>query len=275
MTWLTHLPLRGVWLAVLLAACVMPVTQPLPAPTAEIPLAPTADPHLANPAAVYCSEHGYRSEIRTAADGSQSGVCIFPDGAECDEWAFFRGSCGPAAPTPVPVNPLPEPTDLLIDPDAGKGWWTYWHPVYAFTVLLPPSWAVDEINLPDPALAGHFLRLHPLAEAETQSIRLSVRRVGEDVLLWPAGVGQGEFLAQGTLEIAGQSVQRMLLVCPTGEVTAIWYHGSETAPDIVRQGLEFGLIFSASQTHCTSGVSLSGDAQRLGETIIASLALTD
>jgi putative hemolysin len=49
---------------------------------------------MANPAAVYCAEQGYKSDIRTASDGSQAGFCVFPDGTECDEWAFLRGECG-------------------------------------------------------------------------------------------------------------------------------------------------------------------------------------
>lgn len=53
---------------------------------------------MANIASVYCVEQGFKSEIRTAPDGSQSGVCIFPDGNECDEWAFFRGECKPGQP---------------------------------------------------------------------------------------------------------------------------------------------------------------------------------
>jgi len=50
---------------------------------------------MANPAAVFCEDEGYRYEIRTTDDGSQSGVCIFDDGSECDGWAFFRGECSP------------------------------------------------------------------------------------------------------------------------------------------------------------------------------------
>jgi putative hemolysin len=50
---------------------------------------------LPNSASVYCEEHGGRLEIRSAADGGQYGVCIFPDGSECEEWAFYRGECGP------------------------------------------------------------------------------------------------------------------------------------------------------------------------------------
>jgi len=40
------------------------------------------------PAAVYCGEQGYEYEIRTGEYG-QYGVCIFPDGSECDEWQFY------------------------------------------------------------------------------------------------------------------------------------------------------------------------------------------
>jgi len=57
--------------------------------------APTGGAQLPNPAAAYCQEQGHKYEIRTAADGSQSGVCIFADGSECDEWAYYRGECGP------------------------------------------------------------------------------------------------------------------------------------------------------------------------------------
>jgi hypothetical protein len=52
---------------------------------------------MPNPASVYCEQNGNQLEIRTAADGSQSGICVFPDGSTCDEWAYFRGECAPAA----------------------------------------------------------------------------------------------------------------------------------------------------------------------------------
>ena len=50
---------------------------------------------LANPASVYCLEHGGESEIREHEDGGQYGVCVFEDGSECDEWAFYRDECKP------------------------------------------------------------------------------------------------------------------------------------------------------------------------------------
>jgi len=49
---------------------------------------------MPNPAAVYCVFLGYKYETRIAKDGSEYGVCKFPDGSECGDFAFFRGECG-------------------------------------------------------------------------------------------------------------------------------------------------------------------------------------
>jgi len=48
-------------------------------------------------------------------------VCIFPDGSECEEWAYLRGECGPGAeevqPTEVPIAP----TDMTVSvPDPAR-----------------------------------------------------------------------------------------------------------------------------------------------------------
>jgi putative hemolysin len=53
-------------------------------------------PGMPNPASKFCVEQGYRSEIRDEA-GGQVGYCLFPDGSECEEWAFYRGECAPAS----------------------------------------------------------------------------------------------------------------------------------------------------------------------------------
>lgn len=57
---------------------------------------PTSQANMPNPASVYCEQQGNKLEMVTATDGSQNGLCIFPDGSSCDEWAYFRGECGPA-----------------------------------------------------------------------------------------------------------------------------------------------------------------------------------
>jgi len=225
--------------------------------------------NLPNPASIYCEQQGYQVEIRTTADGSQTGTCIFPDGSECDEWAYFRSECGPAVQNETDTTPTEIPTAIPIDPNDYQGWWTYTHDEYSFSIMLPEDWIVDEATTFDPQMSGHTLNLHP--NYGTESIRMTFRYVEEDVRLLPTGVGQGEFIQQGTLEIAGQPARRFLLVCPTGEVTAIWYHGADDdQPNLVFGNEEFGFIYSAGE-HCAPGQSLGGKIQRAGEMIIASL----
>ena len=48
---------------------------------------------LANPASVYCQGLGFEEQTREN-DHGQYGVCIFPDGSECDTWDFLAGRCG-------------------------------------------------------------------------------------------------------------------------------------------------------------------------------------
>jgi putative hemolysin len=376
---------------------------------------------MPNPASAFCEQQGYQSEIRTASDGSQAGVCIFPDGSECDEWAYFRGECQPGtpvSPTSSPQDNLqgwstytndqlgysfsypsdaaittnddplkglfisgagmgteswtiahpteredyrpPEGTDLLqwlsdhnlmgearlvdqliagttaihfrheaspqsyafdqyyfaytgrlyqvtighassvenwelnnnflqsfqfsaqaagaptpipkalpIDPAASQDWATYINSDYGFSLRLPDGWVVEEAGSTDPLLVGHELNISNMIDAPPTHIRLTFRRAGEDTILWPTGVGEGKFIQQGTLDIAGQPALRMLLVCPTGEVTAIWYQ-VEGQPNLTQGKLEFGIIFS-TPGHCEPGNSLGGEAQRVGEMILTSL----
>jgi putative hemolysin len=253
---------------VALTSCAAPYAsrQPTPAPVST----DTPQANMPNPASIYCEEQGNKLEIRTAADGSQSGVCIFPDGSECDEWAFFRKECAPPTQTESTSTPTEIPTALPIDPADYQGWWTYTHAIYNFSIMLPEDWIVEEITANGPLMNGHILSLRPKYDIGKESIRMTFRRVGEEAMLWPTGVGQGEFIPQGTLDVAGQPTQRVLLVCPTGEVTAIWYHQGEGQPNIARDDMEFGFIFSATG-HCEAGYSLSGKVQRVGEMIITSL----
>jgi putative hemolysin len=83
-----------------------PLATPSPTPEgSHSPLAtPTTDSFdspvgLPNPASVFCQEQGFTLELRSDADG-MAGYCIFPDGSECEEWAFYRGECAPGTPAP-------------------------------------------------------------------------------------------------------------------------------------------------------------------------------
>jgi putative hemolysin len=87
-------------------------------------------PNMPNPASVYCEQNGNTLEIHTAADGSQSGICVFPDGSTCDEWAYYRGECGLAAQKSLtPVMTVEETSNAsggFMPPDTTEkisDWW--------------------------------------------------------------------------------------------------------------------------------------------------------
>jgi hypothetical protein len=163
------------------------------------------------------------------------------------------------------------PTPLPIEPSEWESWWTYTDDSYGFSLRLPPDWVVDETTTGDPLMDGHLLNLHPEDAGTMLNIRMTFRRADEDVLLWPTGVGAGEFIRHGTLDIAGEPAQRVLLVCPDGQVNEIWYHHSESNPNLPRGELEFGFIFGYTGVACAKDKNLSGKEQHVGEMIIASL----
>jgi putative hemolysin len=67
---------------------------------------------IANPAAQNCADRG--GTIRTVSTPQgQSGMCVFPDGSECQEWALYHGEC-------VPGQKPTEEFKGLFEADAGK-----------------------------------------------------------------------------------------------------------------------------------------------------------
>ena len=84
-----------------LAFCTSQKASPIPEANKVRPTAPaiTPDPsplaNMANPASVYCEKNGGKLELRQDASGAVAGICIFPDGSECDEWSYFRNECKP------------------------------------------------------------------------------------------------------------------------------------------------------------------------------------
>ncbi len=49
---------------------------------------------IPDPAGYLCHELGYKTQVITDEKGGQYGICIFPDGTECEEWSFYAGQCG-------------------------------------------------------------------------------------------------------------------------------------------------------------------------------------
>ena len=71
-----------------------PISSPIETPPAGEEATSASEPSgLPNPASKHCVDQGYELEIRADEAGNQYGVCIFPDGSECEEWEFFRGEC--------------------------------------------------------------------------------------------------------------------------------------------------------------------------------------
>jgi putative hemolysin len=99
--------------------------EPSPAP---------AEAGLPNPASVFCEEQGGRLEIRTDSSAGQTGSCIFADGSECEEWAYFRGECAPADGS-SPPSPPAEIVESVSSPP--EGWETYTHPSLGYTFFYP------------------------------------------------------------------------------------------------------------------------------------------
>ncbi len=108
--------LLGVWVIAACGAEAVPTEiPPTSVPPTQVPTEepfqsplPTATPEggtfespigLPNPASLFCQEQGYELEMREEAGGT-AGYCLFPDGTECEEWAFFRGECKPGTSEP-------------------------------------------------------------------------------------------------------------------------------------------------------------------------------
>jgi len=74
------------------------ISTPVPTQT-QITVTTAAPVHnasgLANPATVYCSQIGGTTVIKKDATGAEYGMCVFPNGSSCEEWALFRGECKP------------------------------------------------------------------------------------------------------------------------------------------------------------------------------------
>jgi hypothetical protein len=112
---------------------------------------------LANPASVYCEEQGHALEARTDENGTY-GVCIFADGSECEEWAYFRGECGPGAgeaqPTEMPVTSTDAAVQVPDPARARDAALDYVFDRYGEVVFPPPGADWTEENVTEEGLVG-------------------------------------------------------------------------------------------------------------------------
>lgn len=251
------------------------------------PSTPTPVPNMPNPAAVYCEQQGGKSEIVTAADGSQSGRCVFPDGSQCDEWAYFRGECQPGtsvvtprpmvSPTPTsasltatPVSAsTPEPTvlpPLVID----ESWATYTNDKYGFSFRYPADWKLKEITGSVDTMSGHAVHLlHPTDPA----VRLIIafKRAAEDQRITPTGMGGGELISRGSVSLDGQQVERIVRV-ELGKDMAVYYGWPRSA--VTGGDLDFWLALDCA---CSAGdpaaTGLVPEVEQIADAVIQSITV--
>jgi len=149
-------------------------TQPVEAPSAGMP----------NPASVNCEQQGGKLEIRDNANG-QYGMCIFLDGSECDEWAFYRKECKPgdskAAPAPV---------------SSAK----YTNDVYGFSFSQPDTWTAEDGN--------HSVTFH----RQDYVLFIGYRWENEQLPPFRTGMPAGDFTDGGSFKLLGQDYPKKMLV---------------------------------------------------------------
>jgi putative hemolysin len=139
---------------------------------------------MANPASVNCEQQGGKLEIRNNTAG-QYGMCIFPDGSECDEWAFYRKECKPgdskAVPSQVPLS-------------------KYTNDAYGFSFNQPDTWTVEE--------SDHSVTFHH----QDYALFVGYQWANEQQMPFRTGMPAGDFVDGGTFKLLGQDYPKKMLV---------------------------------------------------------------
>lgn len=225
----TKLIISMALLAVLAAAC----AQPTPGPA-----------NMPNPASANCVDQGGTVEIRTDEQGGQYGVCIFADGSECEEWAYFRGECQPGE-----AGQVPSPESLP----------SYINDQYGFSFNPASAWAIE-------GYADHLIFRQP-----GYAVFVGYQWAGEEPKPFRTGMPQGEFVDGGTAMLLGQSIPKRILVWE-GKNKLVDYGGRIKAGDLI-------LVFYLDGTETPEELSydeinLTPEMIAAAEELIASFALT-
>ena len=198
---------------------------------------------MPNPAAVFCQEQGGKNENRTDASGGQYGVCLFSDGSECDQWAYYRGECQPRQITQT-LTPQSVPA--------------YTNQAFGFTFAVPAGWTLEEY--PD-----YLLFTQP-------GYRLFVgfQSSGEEPKPFRTGMPEGEFVDAGTALLLGQPIPKQNLVL-AGKIKVVSYGGRMEAGSLV-------LVFYLDAVEYTqvsyADLDIPAEVTASAEQIIASFAFT-
>jgi hypothetical protein len=197
---------------------------------------------MPNPASAFCEQQGGKLEIRTESEGGQFGVCVFDDGSECEEWAFYRGECQPGK---------QEGSSSITAP-------SYINDTYGFTLNPSPDWTIEEHE-------DYLILLRP-----DYKIFMGYQWADEEVKPFRTGMPQGEFADGGTTLLLGQSIPKRILVWE-GKNKVVSYGGRIKAGDLI-----FVFYLDGVQTEEVSynDIELTPEIIAEVDQIISSLTLT-
>jgi putative hemolysin len=209
-------------------------------PTGDVTEEPA--PGMPNPASVYCEEEGGTLEVRQSQDG-EYGVCIFGDGSECDEWAFFRGECKPGDST---IAPAPEHYPRYINEQ------------YGFSLDPSPDYAIEGWDN------------YTLFKRSGYVLFVGYKWADEEVGPFRTGVPAGDWVDGGTAELLGQEIPRSLLVYE-GKVKAVFY-GSMI--EVGNLNLSMWLETDQGESVAYEDIDIPAEIQGEADQIVGSFALT-
>jgi putative hemolysin len=166
---------------------------------------PTTDQAvMPNPASVYCEEQGGKVEMRTDSEGGQFGMCLFEDGSECEEWAYYRSECQPGKQVDSSSTLAP----------------TYINDIYGFTLNFSPEWAIEEHD--------DYLILR----SPDYTVFIGYQWAEEELKPFRTGMPQGDFVDGGTAMLLGQAIPKRILVWE-GKNKVVDYGGRIQAGDLI------------------------------------------
>jgi putative hemolysin len=205
---------------------------------------PTQNPeaNMVNPASTFCMENGGREETRKDASGGEYGVCVFPDGSECDSWAFFRGECRPGESASAP-EPAPGPV--------------YVNETYGFSFNPKVPWAISDQT--------HLLQFR------NQNYILSVGYRWKDeeaASFYPER--EGDMLETNPAILLGQSLPKYFIVSE-GKVKQVDYGENIGVSDL---RLDIWLDYDQSQPIDSAAFEMPPEIIAQADAILASFSLT-
>jgi len=204
----------------------------------------------------------HRVEIGSSADTLLLSIADTPQACHrygCSWEQMLAYSTGQTAPAQVAVGPVlaPTPTPSIQMDTPQAGWNTYSDPGYGFSFQYPADWKISGFpQLPNYLGVGK----------EDTILTIGYRRPNQQANIQRTGVGSGDFVASGSVQFLGKTLQRHLLVYG-GKVKAVFYHSAA----------EFdagGLIFTLSVDDVGNGryedVDIPQDVQEIMDRIIQS-----